>query len=566
MLEPTTYQLYYPVGTPRPAWDLVKPGRVSLSGRREDHKVRINEWIESCNSTHQGCVVKDAKLPRRVLDLGAETNHRIYLHVSENEVAPYVALSHCWGKGPVLQTTTDTVTNHTHEISYHSLPKSFKDAVTVTRNIGVRYLWIDSLCIIQDDTLDWEIESSKMASIYSNAFLVLAASQASESSEGFIDRKDIDFKHTWQLDPRRSAKIAHMKNPDSTTSEIYSRPMSIGRRSGESYHRWKVTTSPLNRRGWVLQESILARRIVHFTASEMVWECVQCLKCECMEIEADESEATYWSEFNMARNSRMKHPGSERIPRINGIYVQWRELLGSYGTRVLSKDADRLPALSGLAKHCQSQGAGKYLAGLWKNDLLKSLVWHPRTDEPVQRWEEYMAPTWSPFSVGYIERLDGLREAGYWYCYEEGYHKRWGKPQAQILEAQCVPSGEDPTGAVKDGFLVLRGAIKKDNPDSPDHIWMMSDSDESDSDDPLERTAWSYISWDRPTEQIERSEMVFFLLWADFKKGYIKALYLVPVQGVPGTYTRIGIVDSHFGDKGLAKFLSDVEVGEVKIV
>ena len=77
-----------------------------------------------------------------------------------------------------------------------------------------------------------------------------------------------------------------------------------------------------------------------------------------------------------------------------------------------SKDADRLLALSGLAKQCQSQGAGKYLAGLWENDLLKSLVWHPRTDETVQRWEEYMAPTWSPFSVGVYREIRWTQGGG----------------------------------------------------------------------------------------------------------------------------------------------------------
>ena len=258
-IKEVTYQLYYPIGTQQPAWDLVKPGRVSLTDRRDSYKALINEWIESCNFTHQECTVKNAELPHRVLDIGDEANDRRYLHIAETEIAPYVTLSHCWGKGLVLQTTMVTIASHTDKINYQSLPKTFQDAITVTRNIGVRYLWIDSLCIIQDDKLGWEIGSSNMASIYSNAYLVLAASQATEPSDGFIDRKDVDFENSVQLNPSNSIRIAHMKNPDSSASEIYSRPISVDPSIvRKSQHRWKVTTLPLNQRGWFLQENILA--------------------------------------------------------------------------------------------------------------------------------------------------------------------------------------------------------------------------------------------------------------------------------------------------------------------
>lgn len=98
-----------------------------------------------------------------------------------------------------------------------------------------------------------------MASIYSNAYLVLAASQATEPSDGFIDRKDVDFENSVQLNPSNSIKVAHMRNPDSSTSEIYSKPISVDPSIvGKSQHPWKITTSPLNQRGWVLQENILA--------------------------------------------------------------------------------------------------------------------------------------------------------------------------------------------------------------------------------------------------------------------------------------------------------------------
>ncbi|KAG8665371.1 hypothetical protein FPOAC2_10449 [Fusarium poae] len=559
--EPVTYQLYYPIGAQPAEWGLVKPGRLSSSCREDEYKKLLNEWIESCNSSHPECTVKDAKLPHRVLDVGGETNNQILLHISEGQIAPYVALSHCWGSSPVLQTTTNNIADHTQAISFQSLPRNFQDAIAVTRSIGLRYIWIDSLCIIQDEKGDWETESSGMASIYNNAYLVLAASQAGESSHGFLERKDIDLETTVQLDPKNSIKVAEIKNPDSTTSEIYSRPISTDPTSGKSRHRWKITTSPLNQRGWVLQENILARRIIHFTKSEMIWECVQCLKCECMEIEADDSEATDWSEFNMVRNGRTASLHGKNIVefrKTNDLYMQWRKMIDLYGRLILTKDTDRLPALSGLAKLCQSYGTGNYLAGIWENDLLVSLVWSIRWDEPVQSWSEYMAPSWSPFSVGYIKRYDGLVEAGYWYCQHETWHAKWGERQAHVLDAQCTPAGSDPTGAVKDGFLILWGPMRKVG---PDHSWQEPGvSYESIC------TVWDGVFWDRPSAEVDRSEIVLFLLWADYDKGYFRALCLLPSTTEPGAYSRVGILDSHWGDLGLARFFENAKEGKVKII
>lgn len=562
-----TIQLYYTVRTPQPAWNLVKPGRLSTSGRRESYKALLDEWIQGCDSTHKECVVKDAELPHRVLDVGDESNnYHICLHISDHRVAPYVALSHCWGKHDVPKTNTDTIADHTNMISFESLPKNFQDAITITRSIGIRYLWIDSLCIVQDNRKDWEIESAKMASVYNNAYLVLAASQATDSLDGFLDRKDAEFENALQLNPKNSHKIANLKNPDSSISEIYSRVMSTDPTNGKSQHRWKVSSSPLNQRGWVLQECILARRIVHFTDSEMIWECVECLRCECMEVEAHEKEATSWSELSMVRDLRMEALHGDdyaESQRINHLYLQWRKLISLYGRLILTEDTDRLPALSGLAKHCQSRGLGKYLAGIWENDLLVSLVWHIRTDEPVQAWSEYMAPSWSPFSVGYIERCDGLIEAGYWYCEDERYHQRWAEPQAEVLEAQCTPTGNDPTGTVKDGFLILRGPMRKDDLDRPSHSWVGWDPE--DPSNHWKWSVWSDISWDQPSEQPERSKIVFFLLWADFGMGYIKALCLLPSETVPDTYRRVGVVDSHFKNKWLGDFFRDTVKGVVRI-
>lgn len=154
-------QMYVQIGTPEPAWDFIKPGRTPVTTRREEYGPILTSWLKECDTNHEDCITKNAKLPHRVLDVGCSTESRLFLHVSSEEVGRYVALSYCWGKSHPPKTTQDNLAQHLEDISVDKLPRSFQDAVTVTRNIGVQYLWIDSLCIVQDQDSDWELESSK---------------------------------------------------------------------------------------------------------------------------------------------------------------------------------------------------------------------------------------------------------------------------------------------------------------------------------------------------------------------------------------------------------------------
>jgi hypothetical protein len=156
-------------------------------------------WLEDCRSGHEACTstmsgeiiteFDNPALPSRVLDLGhKDTGYYVRLLETNREHGQYCALSHCWGrldKRPIV-TTRCTLGDHTRSIEFKELPKTFQDAVTVTRGIGVRYLWIDSLCIVQDDTDDWEKEAGK---IYERAILTIAASGAQDSTKGcFISK------------------------------------------------------------------------------------------------------------------------------------------------------------------------------------------------------------------------------------------------------------------------------------------------------------------------------------------------------------------------------------------
>lgn len=166
-------------------------------------------WVKDCNNHHPKCqrsTDSDAQLPTRLLDLhslpegndfeGVAGDPRALLtdatlKLVENgpdSQGQYIALSYCWGKALPYTTTSTNLKKHTKDggIKYMQLPETLRDAIFLTRYLGIRYLWADCLCIVQDDKADWEREASRMADVYSNAYLTLAATRASHCGEGFL--------------------------------------------------------------------------------------------------------------------------------------------------------------------------------------------------------------------------------------------------------------------------------------------------------------------------------------------------------------------------------------------
>jgi hypothetical protein len=133
-----------------------------------------------------------------LLDLGATDSSElgyppiIKLCETHGIRVPYAALSHCWGKIPLVKTTKETrnTTRGIANLILPSLPKSFQDAAKVAMNLGLRYLWIDSLCIVQDDPLDWEEEAAKMGSIFESSYVAIAATSAIRSTVGFLSQRE----------------------------------------------------------------------------------------------------------------------------------------------------------------------------------------------------------------------------------------------------------------------------------------------------------------------------------------------------------------------------------------
>lgn len=355
-------------------------------------------WIRDCVDTHQDhCHPPKGRLPTRVLDVD-ELWHQEKVRLLENlgsnvREGEYVALSHCWGgdgsaPGHTM-TDTETLQKHMAGIDVTELPQNFQDAVKVTRHLGIRYLWIDSLCICQDSVDDWVRESASMTDVYSRAHVVIAADSASNTAVGFLKRPE-----------RRHIPITlSTADGGALTAMAYGvRPQLTNEPETWVLLPWE----PLSTRGWTLQERLLPHRVLHYGTSQMMFE------CNCHFISEDGYSAPgRWSSL---------YPGPAadrelfRIRGTDGYEQAWRRIVGEYSSRNLTVRSDKLPAIAGLAQSfltnlVKQHGQVEYLAGLWSHSIAVSLVWQSlcqRDDEdwvppetPLPGDEEYVAPSWS---------------------------------------------------------------------------------------------------------------------------------------------------------------------------
>jgi hypothetical protein len=229
----------------------------------------LRSWIRRCDDSHEkfGCAaLSQTALPSRVIDVGNASEDESFVHLvctNPSQCGRYVALSHCWGKPSEEEreancTFTSNLAQRRRGIRVAQLGKTFQDAITVTRGLGERYLWIDSLCIIQDDRSDWMRESERMGAVFSFAYCVIAATAATGTQAGFLRSPPAD-------------RFVALPTP-------LSAPLYLCETVDD--FRGDVEHAGLSRRGWVLQERALARRTIHFSSGQTYWECGRGIHCE----------------------------------------------------------------------------------------------------------------------------------------------------------------------------------------------------------------------------------------------------------------------------------------------
>ncbi|EGZ73028.1 HET-domain-containing protein [Neurospora tetrasperma FGSC 2509] len=335
-------------------WDLedtVKIGLPGLTVSEDQHFALLRGWLRYCDTHHECKPWSNAPLPTRVLDLGTMDDTTIRLRETQKgDSFRYIALSHCWGKHEHFFTTALNRRDHMRGIHVDNLPKTFQHAVKTTRGLGIRYLWIDSMCIIQGPGGDFDKQSAKMEDVFSSAYCVIAASSARGQGDGF-------------LNPRRKCDHVKVVN-ESEKGGVY-----VSRfRDDFKEH---VLNSPLSERGWVLQERALARRTIYFTEWQTYWECGDGIRCETL-TRMDNKLMSYLGDPNFP--SKLSGAGSNRGEKIRF----YEDLYRHYSRLNLTWKKDRPVAIAALEKrlHRDLKSSGGF--GVFDDSrslLPRSLLW-----------------------------------------------------------------------------------------------------------------------------------------------------------------------------------------------
>jgi hypothetical protein len=378
----------------------------------------LRQCLKECLVNHAECrrAQQITWYPKRLLEIekGAELNSNLRLinTIDHAPSGPYIALSHCWGESQPVRSLTSNIAAFQECIDNKSLTAVFQDCVATAKKFGIDYVWIDSLCIVQDDRADLDEQIQQMHRIYENAILVIAADSSEDGSVPFLGPKAPSKRHSSRAH-EVELSLAH-----ENLSPIRARRYPSGRPDLTEVH------GPLTYRAWAWQERALATRMIHFTQEQAIWECLQARGSEFMGALEDRHDAM-----------RMRMRDTEYLDNT------WQKAVHEYGEKALTFATDRLPALSGVAARFQSLFKTQYCAGLWRDRMVLDLAWEndvtlsvlldampPALDNSVPSW------SWASTSG-----------SAYW-----GTERHYNEVivQYSVVDVDCVPKTDNLLGQV----------------------------------------------------------------------------------------------------------------------
>jgi hypothetical protein len=413
----------------------------------ESSFLRAEKWLRKCMHDHVNCNSVDTLgdwAPSRLLDIGPATNSfptTIKLRKTDSwqRSVHYTTLSHCWGSVQPFRLLRSNLSKLMDGISIDALPKTFQDAIYATWKFGIQYLWIDSLCIIQDSKEDWNFESSLMTQVYGRCLLNLAATSSNDCTGGLFQNRPPSYSGS------RFISVESMKDGFKSSYQLWDQ--NIWPASFES--------AKLNTRAWVMQERLLSPRTLGFAKEQLFWEC-RCDRC------CEEFPFGYPSELFERRQRDFPQPGiQDRLKTHSLNYhadsrfeenharrlsLAWHNLVMHYSRNEMTYEQDKLPAISGIASLFAQKLGTDYLAGLWRSTLLSDLLWEANPgDSAMKQPLEYRAPSWSWASMNCpVKYLPG------WIV----------SPEVTVVEAAAQPVWErSPFGRISDGYIRLSGKL-----------------------------------------------------------------------------------------------------------
>ena len=410
------------------------PSSCGLSTDAETSLDLVRSWARECHDNHVKCrgrpIQSVSDMPTRVLDVG--DGEQVHLQLVESRHlavgTEYMTLSHCWGGLKIMTLQQSSFEKMKTQIDQGKLTMAFQHAIEYTRRMRIRYLWIDSLCIIQDSLKDWQQEAARMGSYYQKSWCNLAASKARNGNEGCFSKRTVAdicplrVQVEWEAGSRKTFLVLR-----DTFQDIFS----------------EIHRSPLADRAWTVQELLLAPRVLFFGEKQLFWECHELQACESWP-----AGFVGITRLIRLRPKSILGSGSAKEKSRLDIHNDWMSIVHSYTVRKLTKPGDKLIALSGIAQVVLAYGNDEYLAGIWKSDLHRQLLW--TTGGLGTRPETYRAPSWSWASVD-GEVLVPFVE----------FHERGRSNMLTLLGSNISTVGESPTGQVKDGALLVKCSMAK---------------------------------------------------------------------------------------------------------
>lgn len=484
----------------------------------DTHLRRISSWRTICAQEHECCPSGEEprELPTRVIAVNsADPRYVKLVNTHRGRTAIYACLSYSWGTGSQHCTTTRNIKGHLQRILISDLPDTVADAIKLCRALKIPYIWIDALCIIQDDKDDWSREAAAMARIYGSSVLTISVPNTEDCTEQFLTRSLAKYSNVevdWIHGPSGTAGVATL---------VYDWPRN---------HNSLLSGSPWMERGWTFQEWVLSPCVLHCGSTLTIYEC---LHGTCYESHADEDKQSFesldlrsgasldahetkspllpahantWpqdSSTTKEQNSLVElHNTSrlfERVRRVqtgptglqtNTSRPSWSDVVTEFCGRRLTNDTDKLPAIAGLAVRFQTYKNAplpkarqyNYLAGLWWDgsptldrpsedaELPTGLLWRRAGDEHLSKLAAYRAPSWS------WAALDGPIEfPGIFLSDASKLH---------VHDALCIYDYPDSLSSVRTGWIDATGFLRRAWPVKVrDNIDLNTKgSDEQDSD------------------------------------------------------------------------------------
>ena len=449
----------------------------------------VKSWLDWCDNGHLSCVRKRRALPSRVLDVYGSAGVVRLVDSEGIEPEPYATLSYCWGGPQPVVTSVETIAEHMAGIEVARLPQTLQDAVKTTRALGLRYLWVDSLCIMQDNVDDKEHEMARMQQVFQNSHITIVAARSRSCHDGF-------FHAERSRDPLVKLPVQTAGGPVGNMLLLPRKQRLIEQPARE----------PLHERAWALQEIVLSPRLLIYGRELTVWRCTagekarDCSSSRHHRHNNNSNNPLDWNGYcaaaglttiRLSPKGRIHQPRlsthsphsmfaqqSERLPR---LFRTWKYVVHDYTARLLSDPMDKLPALSGIATYFRDAMEDTYLAGLWRKHLISELSWVVSTssspslppllerntsadDDPFfppysslttmpRRPPRYRAPSWSWMSVDAAIAFHA--DSCSWY-----------EPVVRVVHAAVQPARPDvaPCGPVAGGSLTLHGFMRPNVP------------------------------------------------------------------------------------------------------